>query len=157
MYLEILKNNQYQYAKVKLSYKEYQVNNLSYNIGDEFKISDDVYKVVDYSIVDRTTYKYEECIDSKCSSYMKIVSPNVGEAVLILEIDNLNKLSDDFLNSAIGLKYNDITYTGKDIKLISKYQNKIYYSVPIFFKDANAFYLTLTMRNNKYSILLGGK
>ena len=157
IYLEILKNSKddYQYSKVRLAYKQYDVSDLVYHINEEFTIFDNSIKINSYSLLDRATYKYEECIENKCSTYTKIVSPNVGEVVLTLEIDNLDKLSDDFLNSAIGLKYNDIIYTGKDIKLISKYKNNLYYSVPSFLKNTERFYLTITMRNSRYNILLG--
>ena len=159
MYLEILKSNQngYQYGKVKLSYKQFEVHDAYYNVNDEILISDKTYKLTNYSLADRTTYQYEECTSGKCSTYTKIVSPKVGEIVLALEFDNLDGLSDDFLNSAIGLKYYDIVYTGKDIKLISKYKNKLYYSVPNFLKGSDNFYLTITMRSSRYGILLGGK
>lgn len=159
IYLEILKNGKedYQYSKVLLAYKKFEVNDIALGINDEFNVLDNKIKITNYSLLDRTMYQYEECIDNKCSAYTKIISPNVGEIVLTIEGDNLDKLSDDFLNSAIGLKYNDIIYTGKDIKLISKYKNKVYYSVPGFLKNAEKFYLTITMRDIRYNISMGGK
>ena len=159
IYLEILKNGKedYQYSKVKLNCKEYEVDETEYNINDEFKILEYNTKIINFSVSDRAEYQYESCIDSKCSAYTRIVSPNVGEAVLTLEFDNLDKISDDFLDSAIGLKYNNIVYTGKDIKLLAKYKNKVYYSVPSFVKNVNNCYLTITMRDSRYNILLGGK
>ena len=39
----------------------------------------------------------------------------------------------------------------------NKNKNTIYYSVPLFFKNIDMFYLTITTRGNRYNVLLGGK
>ena len=50
-----------------------------------------------------------------------------------------------------------MVYTGKEIKLISQNENTIYYSVPAFLESVSNFYLTVTTRDNRYNVLLGGK
>ena len=158
IYLEILKNlDEYQYSRVKLSYKEEEVTDIRSEINKEIVNEDVTFMVTNYSLSDRTTYQYEECVDEVCKTYTKIVSPRTGEIVLAVELSDITKLNDDFLSSAFGIKYNDKVYTGKDIQLISKNKNTIYYSVPLFFKNIDMFYLTITTRGNRYNVLLGGK
>ena len=159
VYLEILKNisDEYQYSKVKLSCVENKPKELNRNLNEEIMYENGVFMITNYTLLNKTTYKYEDCIEDKCKLYTKVVSPNTGEIVLVLEFNNTSNFSDDFINSAFGVKYNDMVYTGKEIKLISQNENTIYYSVPAFLESVSNFYLTVTTRDNRYNVLLGGK
>ncbi len=158
IYLEILKNisNKYNYSKIELAYKKDYADEVEKTVNDEFEIDNNIFKINKYAFFDKTSYQYEECIENDCKTFVKRILPNTGEIVLSLEIENLDKLSDDFINSAIGLKYNDKTYTGKNLSLIGKKDNTLYYSVPSFLETVDQFTLIITTRKIKYNIMLGG-
>lgn len=157
IYLEILKNkgDEYQYSKVKLSYNKIEPKNQTTNINEEFELNDNKYAISNYSIQNKNFYQYEECKNDNCSTYTKVVLPKTGKKVLTLEINNLEKLSDDFLKSGVGIEYNGKKYSGKDIEFIDRYSNYVYYSIPDFSSTVNTFNLLITTRTTIYSIPLG--
>ncbi len=157
IYIEILKSKgeEYKYSKVKLAYNKDKIED-TYKKNRKFVTNDYSFKIDDYSITNKTSYQYEDCSSGKCITYTKGVMPNTGEMVLALKINNIEKISDDFLNSAIGVKYISKIYTGRDIKLIDKNSDYLYYSVPIFVKTGDSFDLIVTVRPNRYHITLGG-
>ena len=158
VYLEILKNkgDEYKYHKIALDYKRFDVKESNLQMNEVFKINNDEYKILNYEVLDRTSFQYEECENEVCNTYTKTVSPIVGEAVLALEIENMDKLSDDLLSSIIGLTYNNKNVYGSDIKLLDRHDNVAYYSVKSVVKSVNDLKLLITTRNNKYKIALGG-
>ena len=158
IFLEILKNkgDEYKYNKVLLEQKKYNLKETNYKINDNFVINDNDHKIISYEISDKASYQYEECVNEVCNTFTKIVSPRTGEMVLTLEITDMEKLSDDFLNSAIGLFYNKKMTYGNDIKLLDRHNNKVYLSVKSVVKSLDELTLVITTRNNKYNILLSG-
>lgn len=159
IFLEILKNkaDEYQYSKVKLSYTKDEIKDLEANLNEEFEINNNKITIKSYSILERETYNYQDCILDKCNTYIKRIIPNTGEVILALELDDIAGLSDDFLSSAFGIKYNDKVFTGKDIEYKDKNNNYIYYSVPSFLKNTDDFTLLVTTRNTRYNIILKGE
>lgn len=158
IYLEVLrdKSKGYVYNKVKLLYNREEPQDVVAD-NKEFEIDNNKYQIINYLLSDKETYQYEECIQEKCNKYTKIVFPNTGELVLTLEINDLDKLSDEVLSSAFGIKYNDTVFTGKSVKLINKHDNKVYYSVPRFLKQVNGFTILVNTRKVRYNIVVGGK
>lgn len=154
IYLEILKNisDDYKYSKVKLTYKEELVQDKNSSLDEEIEINNTKFKINSYGFLDRATYQYDECINEVCHAYTKVVSPNVGETLLVISGENLQNLTDEFLDSSIGMKYNDKIVFGKDIKLLVRNQSDIYYSVPSYLRRADS--LVITTRNIRY--ILGG-
>ena len=157
-HLEILKSkkkDEYVYTKVNISLKNFikKINN--YNLNDDINILGNSHQVTSYKIYNKTTYKYEECINDKCMKYDKIVRPNTGEYVLAIEVLNLKELSDSFLKNSVGLKYNDKVLTTKDIKLIDYHDNMIYLSVPNDILRSTHIIFVINTRNEEYNILLG--
>ena len=66
-------------------------------------------------------------------------------------------LSDDFINSSIGIKYQNKVYSGKDIRLITKHDKTLYFSVPGFLLNTKEFTLMVTTRSIRYNILVKGE
>ena len=158
IFLEILKGKgkEYSYSKIKLDYVKNTIQDVNLN-DNAFEINEKKYSINKYELMDKAFYLYEECISNVCNSYKRTVMPNTGGKILTLEFSELDSLSDDFLNSAIGVKYNDIIYSGKDIKLIAKNNNTVYYSVPSFLNENTKFILLISTRKIRYNISLGGK
>ena len=158
IYLEILKDksDEYKYSKVLLDYKNITREIGSYKITDTIKIKNEEYQINNYEMIDKAEYKYQECVNDKCNDYVKVVSPKVGDMVLVLDISNLEKLSNSFLNSAFGLKYDNNTVYGNEIKYLDKHDNKLYLSVPSNSKNASNITLTITTREKLYNIVLNG-
>ena len=158
LYFEVLKENgsEYKYSKVLLSPQKYGVEKTNYNIGESFKINNNEYKINSYEILEKTSYEYEECINETCNNYTRTVSPSLGDNVLALEFDSIENLTDDFLNRTLGLKYDTKTYFGDELKLIDKYKNTLYFSIPSGVKNTGKLYLIITMRDKCYSISLNG-
>ena len=158
IYMEILKNkgDEYHYSKISLTPKVYEQQIGNHAMNDTLTINNNSFIIKRYELSNKTSYLYEECISEKCDNYVKMVSPKVGEIVLSLEIDNLEKLSDDFLKSAFGLKYNNKTLYGDDVKYIDKHDNMLYFSVPSNIQNINNLVLTITTRSKIYEITLGG-
>ena len=159
IYLEILKSkgDEYRYSKIKLSYTKPKINVSNYKINDDIEINNTKISISYYSLLEKTSYQYEECVEDNCNTFMKRVLPNTGEIVLALSVSNLNELSDDFIKSAIGIKYNDKVYTGKDLTLIAKYNGILYYSVPSYLKSVKEFTVMITTREKQYNVLLEGE
>jgi len=158
IYLEILKDksDEYKYSKVLLDYKSITKDVGNYKLNDSFKIKNEEYQINNYELYDKTEYHYQECVDGKCNDYVKVVSPKVGDIVLSLDITNLEKMSDDFLNSAFGLKYENVTVYGNEVKYLDKHDNKLYLSIPSNAKNSNNITLTITTRDKLYNIVLNG-
>ena len=158
IYLEILKNkgDEYKYNKVLLDYQKFDVKEVNYQMNDSFNINGNSHQIINYEISDRSEYQYEECVNEICNNYIKTVSPRMGEAVLVLEITDLDKLSDDFLSSAIGLQYNQKTVYGNEIKYLDRHENKVYLSVKNVVKTVNDLKIFIITRSNKNIITLGG-
>ena len=158
IYLEILKNKgkNNKYSKVLLSYKPYEKVESNYNLDDTFRIKGNEYQVNGFELSDKTSYTYQECISEKCNTFTKTITPKTGEVVLALEINNLKNLEDNFLKSSLGLKYGNKVLYGSEIKVIDRYENKIYLSVPNNIKEVSNLSLTITTRENKYNINLNG-
>ena len=156
IYLEILKNKreEYDYNKVLLSYKKEEINDVTEN---EFEIKGNKYSISNYKISNKEEYKYQECIQEECSDFKKIVKPDTGGMVLTLEINDLDKIDEEILNSSFGVKYHDIIYSGKDVRLLAKNNNYVYYSIPGFINGNAQFTLLVNTRGLRYNILLGGE
>ena len=157
-HLEILKTKnqeEYIYTKVKISLKTFVKKINNYEINSTFAIDNKEYQVTDYKITDKTTYKYEECVNEKCKKYDKLVKPNIGEHVLVVDINNLEELSDSFLKNNIGLKYNDKYYTGRNIKVIDRHENTVYLSVSNDILKSGHIIFVINTRFNEYDIVLG--
>ena len=155
IYFEILKKkNGYEYSKVLLSQKKENREIVNYRMGEEFSINDINLKVYDYRMIDKTSYVYEECHNNQCVNYTKIVNPKLGERVLELKISNLNKLSDDFLNNYIGLKYRNNILYGSDIEILSRNNDSVYLSITRMVHDEDKMVLTINSRNKEYDVLL---
>ena len=154
---EILKEkgDNYKYTKVKISPIEIEKKITNYKLNDTFTINNSSHQVVNYHIYDKTSYEYEECVNEKCRKYTKTVVPKIGNAVLVVEISDLSKLDDDFLDNYIGLKYDNTTISGKDVKLISRHDNLLYLDVPSVAKKDSVKTLIINMRKNEYDIILG--
>ncbi len=159
IYLEILKNkrDEYQYSKVKLSYLKGNVQDINIKEGEEFEVDKSKIVINKHLLQDKVSYNYQECVLDKCNTFIKKVTPNTGEMILSLELDGIDNLTDDFISSAFGIKYNDKIFTGKEIEFKAKNNNTIYYSVPSFLKDTNGFVLLITVRGTRYNVLLEGE
>ena len=155
--LEILKDvrDEYHYNRVKLEYSKSEIKDLNYKVNEEFELNGNNYSINSYFVLDKASYQYQECVEEICNNFVKRVLPNTGDVVLTIEVSNLNTLSDDFIKSAFGIMYNNVVYSGKKIKLIDKYENFLYYSVPSFLKNVDRFTLLISTRKTKYNILLG--
>lgn len=154
-YLEILKNkNDYDYARVALLYTRDKLVDIETN-AKEFTINDNKYQINNFEVANKMSYQYKECANNNCDTYKKIVSPSIGEVVMALEIEELDTLSQDFLNSAIGIENNNTIYNGKAIRLLDIHENTVYYSIPNF--NNNSFTLLVTTRGVRYKIMLGGE
>ena len=156
IYLELLKNrgNEYKYSKVELSCMNEEVVDNYYRINESFVIDGKDITLKSYKLSNKDSYNYEECIDNKCSTFVKKVIPNTGEMVLSLTIEGANELSDDFVTSAFGLsEKSGKKYVGNDIKYVTRYANNLYYSVPSHLKD-KSFNLIITTRTMRYNIVL---
>ena len=158
IYMEILKNkdDEYNYSKVSLSPKEYEQQKVSYAVNDEITIENNTYKITGYELNNKTSYNYEGCIEENCTTYTKMVLPKVGEIVLTLNIEGLEKLSDNFIKSAIGLKYNNKTLYGSDLKFIDKHENMLYYSVPSNLQNVTSLVLSIKTRTKEHDVTLVG-
>ena len=159
IYMEILKEKgaEYKYSKVLLDYKTRNLTEENYKLNETFTIKDSSHQINSYEITDKTSYEYQECVEDKCSNYTKTVSPRIGDITLVLDISDLDKLSDDFLKSAIGLRHENKTIYGNNIKLIDRHDNKVYLSVSNSVKNADKLTLVITTREKKYNILLKGE
>ena len=159
IFLEILKNkrDEYQYSKVKLSYLKVNIQDINIKEGEEFEVGNSKIVINKHLIQDKATFNYQECNSDICNTFIKRVAPNTGEVILSLELEGIDNLTDDFISSAFGIKYNNKVFTGKDIEFKAKNNNTIYYSVPSFLKDTNSFTLIVTTHGIRYNILLGGE
>ena len=157
-YVELLKSKKggYNYTKVSISPSNYTKKTTNLNIGDSFTIGNDSYIVKSYQIGNKASYQYQECNDTKCNNFTKIVHPKTGEVILTLEIDGLEKLDDNLINSYFGLKYEDKAIYGNDIKLMARYENKVYLSVSSVIQNKPDLALTVNMRSGDYYISLSG-
>ena len=154
-YFEILKNKKnYQYSKVALSYKTSQKEIINYEINNTFNINDISIEVRNYSILNKTSYVYEECNNNSCNKYTKVVIPKLGDRVLKLTISNLDKLSDDFVKNYFGLKYRNNILYGSDIEILSRYNNDIYLGIPSMVHDEDRLSLVINTRDREYDVLL---
>ena len=156
IYLEILKSigDEYQYSKVELNYKEVTMDDVVYNLNDNISINGFNIMIKDYQFYDKTSYEYEECIEDKCSTFIKKVVPAPGEIIMALELEGIENVTDDFARSAFGIRDNDKIYNGKDIKYVAKANNYLYYSVPKYLKTANNIKLLITTRGIRNNITL---
>ena len=155
--LEILKGkgDEYKYSKVKLSALQEDIKEIE-SEEKEFEINNQKYQISDYKIYEKTSYKYEECISSKCNTYTKMVIPNVGDVILALEIEGVDNISDEILDSAFGIKYHLATYSGKVVKFVAKNGNMVYFSAPSFLKTQSNFTLTISTRGMQYNMVFVG-
>lgn len=157
IFLEILKNkdDEYKYSRVKLSYTK---DNLEKRYSDDVKFvfNDIEYTIDNYSLSSKTSYEYEECEMEKCTTYTKKVLPNNGEMVLTLQIMNSKRLSDEFLSSAIGIRYINKLYYGNKIQLLGRNKNYVYYSVPIYVREIDSLDVLVMTRPILYIINLKG-
>jgi hypothetical protein len=156
--LEILKSkgDEYKYNKISLNYQKFDVKEANYQMNESFNINGNSHQIINYEILDRTEYQYEECVNEVCNNYIKPVSPRTGDAVLVLEITDLDKLSEDFLSSAIGLQYNNKTVYGNNLKYLDRHDNKVYLSVNAVVRNVDNLKAIITTRSNKNIITLGG-
>ena len=148
------KSSSYDYSRILLSYTIDSKKVVDYNKGDVFTISNNEYQVLDYEILTKTSYVYDECKANKCNSYTKLVSPKLGNNVLVVEIKNLSKLTNEFLKNYVGLKYRNNTLYGSDIEIIDRYENKIYLGITSMVHKEDKIVLIFNTRNTEYDILL---
>ena len=154
IFLEILKkSDDYQYSKVELLYEKEVITDIDKNLNDTITIDNNDIKITNFNFYEKTSYTYQECIEEKCNTFIKRIVPNLSESVLSLEIES-NDLSDEFINSAIGIRDNNKIYTGNDIKLLGKNNNVLYYSVPSYLKTQDNVRLVINTRKTRYNILL---
>ena len=156
--LEILKakkKDEFVYTKVDVSIEEIEkkVENLSLN--DSFKLDDNTYQVTSYKIYNKVTYKYDDCVNDKCSTYEKFVTPDTGQYVLSVDIQNLKELSDKYIKESFGIKYNDHYYNGKNLKIIDYHDNTIYFSVANDILRSTHIIFVINTRKCEYDIVLG--
>lgn len=155
MYFEILKNQKnYQYSKVKLSYKTSQKETINYEINKEFSINNISLQVKDFSITSKTSYVYEECYSKVCNKYTKMVIPKLGDKVLKITITNLSQLSDDFLKNYLGIKYRNNILYGSDINILARNNEDVYLGIPSLVHDEDRLLLIINTRDTEYDILL---
>ena len=158
IFFEILKHkgDEYQYSKVKLSYTVDEIKEETI-YDNEFRVGEYLYKIMNASLSDKVSYQYEECIDDKCTSYIKKLIPNTGTSILTIEFDNIGGLSNDFLNNSFGVSYYNKVYNGKDIELLDIHDNTVYYSLPIYVQSIDNVKLFVMVRPIKYNFILQGE
>ena len=158
IYFEILKGKSttYLYTKVKLSHKKLDRDIIDYNMEDNFEIGGNTHQILSFKILNKTSFIYEECKNNKCNKYTKLVNPKLGYQVLVLEINDLEKLDDAFLENYIGLKYRNNTLYGSDINVIDRYQKYVYLEIPNLVHQEDRLVLTINTRSTEYDILLKG-
>jgi hypothetical protein len=155
IFLELLRNkgNEYQYSKVELSYVTDTIVDEYHHLDENISINDNTVVVKEYKFLDKDSYKYEECNENKCDTYIKKVIPNTGQLVLTVTLENASTLSDDFVSSAFGIvETTGKKYIGNDIKYLTRYGNNLYYSVPSHLKSNGR--LLITTRTTRHVILL---
>lgn len=154
-YFEILKSKKnYQYSKVKLNIEKISKEIKNYVKGDVVNINNDEFQVINHNLLNKTTYKYESCINNKCSLYTKIVKPKLGNQILAIEINNLEKLSDEYLKNYIGLKYRDNILYGSDLEVVDRHHDMLYLSIPTLVHEEDKLVLIINARSIEYDILL---
>ena len=151
---EILNNKNNKYIKTKLDVVKTFKEIKNYNKGDTLSINNNDYQVINHNLLSKTTYKYESCVNDKCSLYTKIVKPKLGNQILEIEIKNLEKLTDDFLKNYIGIKYRDNILYGSELEIIDRYKNMLYLSVPTLVHEKDKLVLIINARNIEYDVLL---
>ncbi len=158
VYWEVLKDKKdgYRYIKVSLSHKDIKREDVMAKLNDTFIFGNTTHQITKYELLEKTEYEYEECVNEKCNNYTKVVSPKIGEIVLVLDISDLDKLSNNFLNSAFGLKYDGKSVYGNEIKYLDKHDNKVYFSVTSNIKSVSSLTLTIMTRSKLYNFVLNG-
>ena len=156
--LEILKykkEDEFVYTKVDVSIKEIEkkIENLSLN--DPFEIDGNTHQVTSYKIYNKVTYKYDDCINDKCTTYEKLVRPDTGQYVLAVDILNLKELQDKYIKESFGIKYNDHYYNGKELNIIDYHDNTVYFSVPNDILRSTHIIFVINTRAHEYDIVLG--
>ena len=155
VYLEILKDKRdYSYAKVKLSTEELSKDVSNYKLNDTFMIEGVDHQVLSYNIYNKTSYEYDECNENKCDKYTKLVLPTTGEDVLEIKISNLDKLSDEFLDNYLALKYGNKAINSNVLKIIDRHENSVYISVPQIIANETNITLVINTRKSEYNIVL---
>ena len=153
IYMEILKGKgEYEYNRVLLSYRKDKLKEEKYTVGETFKLDGQDIRVEGFLTLDKATYNYQDCIGGKCSTFTKKVLPNTGDTILSVTFSDTSTLSQDFLNSAIGIKYNDKIINGKSISMIAQNGNTVYYSVPEYLRTSYDYKLIITTRTTQYNI-----
>lgn len=155
VYLEISKGNtNLDYFKMLLNPLREEHITETRNMGDEIKINNNILKISDYEISEKSSYQYEDCYMEKCSVYTKTVMPKIGETLLILEIDDNNFFNNDFYDNYVGLKYENRKLSTSDVKLIIRNENKLYFSASSEILKQDELTLQIKMRNIEYNVLL---
>ena len=158
VHLEILKQKkkeEYIYTKVNVSLKEFDKKVTNYSLNDAIVLGENTHQITSYKIYNKTTYKYEECINDKCNTYEKFVRPEIGEYVLAVDMLNLKELSSSFIKNSIGLKYNDNYFNGSKLKIIDTHDDTIYLSVPNDIIRSSHIIFVINTRLEEYDIVLG--
>ena len=158
IYFEILKNkNNFKYERMLLNILNDEKREVNYSLTDDIKIGNDNLQINSYELLENTSFKYEECKDNICNSYTKMVIPRLNEVVLSLNITNLDNVSDIILDNYLGLKYDNVMVSGKDIQIIYKNKDVLYLSVPKNVMDKDNLSVVIRARDTIYNILLRGE
>lgn len=155
-YLEILKNNDYQYSEIILSIQDLRREIINVKMEEEIPIENNTFNILKYTYVNQTTYQYRECLNDLCKDFTKSIVPGLNNSVLMLEIANLNNYSSVFYENSLGINYllNNIEYnvSAKDIKVLGTNNNILYLSVPKKVVESTEVKLTINLRDKIYMI-----
>ncbi len=158
IFLEILKNkgDEYKYSKVKLVYTKDEIREENV-VDNTITLKNREYTVENITLSEKASYQYEECVEDKCTTYTRKITPNTGEMVLTVVFDTAEGLSYDYLNSALGFKYFDRMYTGKEVQLVDMNFGTLYYTVPIYIKSVTSLDIYIVDRPFKYILKMQGE
>ena len=156
IYLEILKSksNGYKYHRVLLTPDSFQQEVKYYNLGDHFVIDGNTYSITDYDLDSKLSYDYDECKDDVCKKYTKVVKAKTGESVLYLEMEGLENLDNNLINSYFSMEYARRPISSNLVTVIDRYKNSVYLSAPITISSYERVVLIINMRTKRYEITL---
>ena len=112
-------------------------------------------KLAIFELVKNASYQYEECAE-KCTTYTKMVVPNLNDNVLIIKVNDKNSVSifDNYLELYYVINGKKYVLTGHDIEVLAKNNNQVYLSVSSNLVNAQKLTLAIKKIDGEYDIEL---
>ncbi|MEG1596910.1 MAG: hypothetical protein RR359_01385 [Bacilli bacterium] len=177
---QVFKSGNYKKQELKLNYNKVVLNDKYFKKQDktvkqkeELILNSDVYlstnlKVNDYEFKDKFMYKYEFCLNDKCSMLDDFIKSSINNYVSTIIRLNLNIIFDENIDVFLRpdefiYKYGSFVYTknnkqynysGSIINRTPDNNNNIYLEVSKSLIDEEELFLKISIRNEKYLIKL---